>query len=376
MQIKHMMFVMMLVPMACAHRTAPMGQRLLPGNQGRVLDVGLKDPPPGSPAPSCTPLTYTEASWQARFVGANIAVKLRCAAPSQQCMGPLTVEVDGVARAPVPAPGPETRWVALATELAPGPHTVIVRRTAEAQLGAVELCAVAAEGGRLLPPPPPSPRQMLVLGDSISAGFGNLCPGLEGFDAMALEDGGKTYGALAARALGAEVRIMAWSGIGLWRNGDGSFDDTLPKRWDALWGPKSAPQAHLDAIVINLGTNDFRRDNVDDAAFVASYGRFVRVLHRSYPKAHFFLAVGPMLSDTDPQNNPQQPHARRLVAQVAADVIAKDTSLKGRLHAITFVTQDGGLGYGCAYHPNLATHAQMATTLRRALQNALGWSCF
>jgi hypothetical protein len=35
--------------------------------------------------------------------------------------------------------------------------------------------------------------------------------------------------------------------------------------------------------------------------------------------------------------------------------------------------QDGADGYGCDWHPSLATHSKMADQLETALRNALGW---
>ena len=60
-------------------------------------------------------------------------------------------------------------------------------------------------------------RKIEVIGDSISVGYGldgtNPCT-----NTAALEDNPKTYAALAANALGADYRIVAWSGEGLVRN--------------------------------------------------------------------------------------------------------------------------------------------------------------
>ena len=350
---------------SCAHPMAPAGQRLVP--QGRITDGGAATQQDG-----CVALIWTAASLEAQFEGTSVAIDVGCEpgwAENGPCPVSLAATVDGVRRPDIAQlPGaPERRLVA--SGLPPGRHRLTLARRSEAQLGGARVCAVTAPGGRMLPPPPPRPRQLLILGDSISAGYGNLCQGPKDGEPLLRADGTLTYGALAAQSLGADVRIMAWSGLGLWRNGDGTFEHTLPKRWAQVAQP-----GRLDAAVVNLGTNDFRQGPVDDGAFVDTYVRFVTQLLGTYPGSHVFLAVGPMLSDDTPKGAGQLSHALRLVQQTQGRMAALGHG--ERVHLLRFATQDGRLGLGCDYHPNLATHRQMAQTLTSALQRTLGWSRF
>lgn len=56
-------------------------------------------------------------------------------------------------------------------------------------------------------------RRILVIGDSFSAGFGNIA-GANCSRSADDENALLAFPALAARALGAELQLLAWSGAG------------------------------------------------------------------------------------------------------------------------------------------------------------------
>ncbi|HEY5961134.1 MAG TPA: hypothetical protein VIV60_31470, partial [Polyangiaceae bacterium] len=71
-----------------------------------------------------------------------------------------------------------------------------------------------------------------------------------------------TYGAIAARALDADVHIEAISGIGMALSLGGSTTWTMPNVWDNVnvfddTVKYDCSTWTADAVVINLGTNDF-----------------------------------------------------------------------------------------------------------------------
>jgi hypothetical protein len=45
----------------------------------------------------------------------------------------------------------------------------------------------------------------------------------------------------------------------------------------------------------------------------------------------------------------------------------------GKVTAFEIPPQDGSDGYGCDWHPSLARHEKMATTVTAAVKAALGW---
>jgi hypothetical protein len=73
------------------------------------------------------------------------------------------------------------------------------------------------------------------------------------------------------------LATVALAAAGVWRNADGSTGGTLPMLWDRTlpsWRPHLAWDAASwtpDAVIINLGTNDFLLGVPDGAAFQGAY---------------------------------------------------------------------------------------------------------
>jgi lysophospholipase L1-like esterase len=267
----------------------------------------------------------------------------------------------------------------LADHLGPGPHRLRLTKLTEACVGEIAFFGLdLAPGGQLLPPPPPLPRRLEFVGDSITAGYGN-----EGKDANCVfspstENVSLAYGPLAARALGAEASVFAWSGKGVWRNNDGTTALTLPDLYERILPERPTPtwspgEPAVAAVVVNLGTNDFarRQGPVQDIPFLQAYRRLLQQIRRHQPKAYILCTLGPMLSDAAGGPEPALSHARRLILQA---IDAERAAAGGSLGFLEYAPQTGALGYGCDYHPNLRTHSQMAAQLTAHLRRALGWA--
>jgi lysophospholipase L1-like esterase len=247
--------------------------------------------------------------------------------------------------------GAET--VHVAHDLTTGEHDVEVFRDSEALFGDSQFAGFTpGSGAALVLSLPKTHRRLEVIGDSISAGYGNEgCP-----FSTDTQNGYLTYGAIAARAVNAEPHIIAWSGIGMYRNYDGATTDTMPDRygtslaydaastWDyAAWIP--------DAIVINLGTNDFSSGDPGQP-FVTSYVSFVERLRGYYPNA-LFLCVSMTDSGFDSTLDS--------IVTAIDDVEVKKLTLTVPAWA------------GCDGHPDLAADANMADQLATRLRSELGW---
>src|SRR5207247_2274360 len=104
------------------------------------------------------------------------------------------------------------------------------------------------------------------------------------------------YGAVAARGVNAELITVAWSARGMYRNFAGDMTDTLPVLYASTLGDSARNWDHSswipDAVVINLGSNDFQQGDPGQP-FVATYTAFVRRLRGYYPNALIICAVGP-----------------------------------------------------------------------------------
>lgn len=256
----------------------------------------------------------------------------------------------------------------LGSGLSAGAHDLLLYRRTEPLFGPSIFHGFDFGSGTYLPLGTVATRRLEVIGDSISAGYGNEGTLPCQFESKT-ENHYLSYEALAARALQAELYTEAWSGIGLYRNNDGSMTETMNDRYsrtlpDTKTSSWDFSKYVPDALVINLGSNDFAKGD-PGAPFQAAYLKLVTELRAHYPLAHFFLALGPMLSGT------AYDQARvYLNAVIAARASAGDTKLR----LVEFGIQDAQVdGLGCDYHPSLKTHQHMADKLVAAVRAELAW---
>ncbi len=313
---------------------------------------------------------WSGSSITVRFEGTELSADLNESGDNR-----FAVIVDGVLRPQPVVPGRGVHTVELVTGLAPGEHTVTLYRLTEPLVGETQLLGFrVSAGGKMLPPPPAAERRLEVIGDSISTGYGN-----EGNDptcgfSPGTQNHYETYGAITARALNAELNTLAWSGRGVFSNrGDTTnpmpelWRRTLPSRENLRWDfSQYAPQA----VVINLGTNDFAPEVADTAPFAKAYSDFVAEVRSRYPEAQIFCAVGPMLTDSYPPGK----QALTTVRAVVTDTVTKRREAgDARVHYLDFGNMRANEGLGCDYHPTIATQKRMAETLTATLRETLGW---
>jgi lysophospholipase L1-like esterase len=289
------------------------------------------------------------------FEGSSLGVTLRDSGGNQ-----FTVVVDGQVQ-PVLVPGAGTREIALATGLAAGEHRVEIYRRTEASFGVSQFLSFdfGPDGvpGEVAPPS----RRIELIGDSVSSGYGNLGTSVDcGFSADT-QSHYDTYGAIAARELGAELSTVAWSGKGVVYNYDTDVTDPMPALYGRALPSEPSSQsdfaAAADAVVIKLGTNDF--STAGDPAPELFPGEYLALLDRvrqAYPDAFILCTVGPLLGGQDLQ-------AAR--AGIAGAVQAFTAA--GGSNAVVWEMNVPNNSPGCDYHPSLATHAAMAEGLVQQL---------
>lgn len=257
-------------------------------------------------------------------------------------------------------------------KLSQGKHTVEIRKKSETYFGSLFLGTPTTDGTLTAPPAPR--RRIELIGDSITVGYG-----LEGVfpctNSADNEGATKTYGALTARSLGADYSLVAWSGKGVTRNYVSSTPDTsplMPELW-TRYGANDATSSYdfataVDAVVINLGTNDFSyqdgvRPQLDVNKYTAAMTAFAKSVHAKYPTAAMFLTSSPNLGN----DSAEQQKAK----QVAA--LQKVVSQLGfKATFVNFATQDASNNnIGCDYHPSARTHQEMAGVLTNAIKQVL-----
>ncbi|PCC74383.1 Lysophospholipase L1 [Nannocystis exedens] len=307
--------------------------------------------------PSAIRMSWSGVGAVVRFAGTDLHVSLDDAGRY------FTVVVDGVVQPPL-ATQPGAQTYPLATGLAPGEHTVELYRRTEGSFGVTTVLGFDITGELLSPPP--VTRRIQVIGDSISCGYGNEGVSPCGFSAET-ENHYLTYGAVAARAVGAELHTIAWSGKGMVNNyGDDVFEP-MPQIYDrTIAGDGGTAWDHArwqpDVVVINLGTNDFSTDkDPAEDVFVPAYVAFLTHLRAVYPDA-FILPVAPLLWGDEAimvagylQSAVDQRHQAGDMDVAFADINAEPN------------------GWGCDGHPSVATHEAMGQNLVNALGEHLGW---
>lgn len=329
-------------------------------------DTGETDTDPGEPAvhyvgrydasdPAHVRLGWSGVGFVVRFTGTGATVHLDDAG------GYLTVVVDGQVQ-PTLATSGEQDYV-LASGLADGEHVIEVYRRTEGSFGATTIADVTLEGELL--PPPAVDRRIEIVGDSITCGYGNEGISPCSFSADT-ENHYMTYGAIAAREVGAELHTIAWSGKGVIFNYGEDTNQPMPELYDRVIAGEDPPwdygQWQPDVVAINLGTNDFSTDgDPSQQQFVDAYVTFVTHIREVNPDAYILLLSPSLFGDE-----------ATMVDGYLQDVVdqrmgAGDTAIGWANINVEWI------GSGCDGHPTVETHMGMAARLVEELGSHVGW---
>jgi hypothetical protein len=223
--------------------------------------------------------------------------------------------------------------------------------------------------GELMTPAPRPTRRLEWVGDSLTAGFGSMgtsgpsipCPANQYTTSNYF-----SYSRIIGDHFNADSSIIAYSGKGMYENccdnGEtmpGYFKQTTvappASPWDYVWAP--------DALLINLGTNDFGKYNGTQVwltAFEDTYINFVTDVvfdYYSTPSLPVFLVQGPF-------NN----------TLLYSSLMSIQASLVAAGVKVTYlsVMTEGDVS-GCQGHPSQVDHAAMANLAIPAIQSVMGW---
>lgn len=323
-----------------------------------ILYVGRFDD--SQPAgPRCA---WSASSVTLRFTGTAVAARMSGSSNDR-----WQIIVDGRATKKLTMAGRPALFP-LASGLRAGIHTITLFKLGEPIWGTTQIMSFRlAPGSKLLPMRGDS-RHFEVIGDSISAGYGDQAPNQTYHFAAKTENAYLTYGAVAARDMNAEYVCIAWSGKCLWPR------NTIPKiygrvlpqdpksHWNYAWKPQ--------AILINLGTNDFAGGDPAERGWVAAYVAFIRRLRKHDPGVSIFCALSPMLSNSWSASKNARSMCRRYI--LAAVGTCHRLGYR-KVYFLDFPMQTGKYGFGADWHPSVGEHRYMATIVERALREKLGW---
>ncbi|MFK4267481.1 SGNH/GDSL hydrolase family protein [Streptomyces milbemycinicus] len=300
--------------------------------------------------------TWPGIYFEGRFRGTGVGVAL------DDSDNDYDVQIDGTTVATLVTPGRTTSWIG---DLPDTEHRVrLVKRTespwAVGRFGGF----VAAPGGAVLAAPRARSRQIEFIGDSFTAGYGNVsgtrdCSSNGGVNRNTNSD--LAFGALTARRLGADYQLNAYSGLGMVRNYNGSSPDTDFRtyydrallnvdgdvwRKPRTWRPR--------VVVLGLGINDFstplnpgERWTTQDqliAAYETAYHGFLDKLRARYGPKTFLVVSATNLANTT------------AFAETALRIV-QERNRRGDTRVRSWHYDDSALDrLGCDWHPSAHDH--------------------
>jgi lysophospholipase L1-like esterase len=298
-----------------------------------------------------------ESGFEARFRGTALTASIE-----DYGQASLNVEVDGKISRLDLTPG--THMYTLFTG-AGGDHTIRITRRTSANAGVTRIGMVRSDG--TVEPTAPPERRMLVIGDSVSSGYG-----VEGTDqsctySRATQNHDAAYAGLTARAFGADLHSLAIDGAGLVRNYGGAkssitsqIKNTLPD--DPRPWPVAAFQPQV--IVVYLGANDFSGGD-PEPDFGSAY---VKILGGPTQR----LSQGANICSC--RVDARRFRLYRRADSIRAAVKARRALGDSKAEVIEFQPPRSARQFGCDWHPGLDAQKNMAETLQRAIARDLGWS--
>ncbi len=254
-------------------------------------------------------------------------------------------------------------------------HTIMVQKRTEALVGAgVFMGFILDKGKTLLPMPRRPDRRIEFVGNSITSGYGNEADSSDHYFQGSTEDACLSFASITGRELHADYSLISWSGRGVVRNyGDSNrvsrdpmpafYDRTLATDSTLKWNFKNwIPQA----VVINLGTNDFSTHPYPDSAvFVNAYGRLIDHVRSLYPGVTLFCCCGPMIGEP--------------CFEYVKEVVNLQQEKEGRNKDVFFVNMDSSRinitlkDLGLNEHPNIEGAWKMARVLVREMNLRMLW---
>lgn len=272
----------------------------------------------------------------------------------------------------------------IASNLSPGSHEIRIFKSTEPDYNGrpnivdnfpnyMTFYGLVLDDGKVLEPKTPSQRRIEFIGDSITAGYCNLCQGptivsdesgneLGVGTAFGQESFARSWPTEICEELKAECHSGAWSGIGMIHNCCGG-DLTMPPIWKRTLAtdPSSVWDFSRwipDALVINLGTND--GGSARDPKYVETYLSLVMNASHAYgPHLNVFLACGPM-------SNAYCPYINQVITQ------ATKAGVKAHLLDQTPFL-NGTFGPACCGHPGTKVDTAMAKAGADVIGSILNW---
>ena len=257
-----------------------------------------------------------------------------------------------------------------------GPHMVRLQKRTEGEMGTAVFKGVnIGNKAQLIKSSVSSGRKIEFIGNSITCGYGTEGASREERFLPEPENVDKSYAFITARSFGAECMVIAHSGLGVVRNyGDKnkvSLDlPTMTDRYDQMMDEDSLLKWNFNnwqpnAVVINLGTNDYSKGpHPDKAVFQRRYEQFIREIRGVYDSVPIFCICGPL------RDEPAYTNIKEVVE--ASRLIYHDRNLYFIGIPVGLLNHESDLGSD--WHPSYMGQLKMAAHVIPTIATVLNWS--
>ena len=301
------------------------------------------------------------------------AKKLEMLANSSAGKSWVEVFIDGASVKKIELPSVATKFTLFESEKAKEHKVTIVHNSETWHGGTTIKQFIAYDGAWKTPPKLPS-RKLLVVGDSITCGDAVIQPESGSCEKdYSWWNASSTYGFLLAERFNAQVHLACYGGRGIYRTWEGDTEAlTGSDIFDLAFAESEKKyswdhnQYEPDAVIVNLGTNDFSTHAgalPEESIFVGAYVELLNKIIRTFPKKAIFLTEGPMVSD-GAENGQQKSRLRRYLEETQKAVGSEN------VHLMFSSVQGGGR---CDGHPDASVHRKMADGFAETISKTLGW---
>ena len=256
----------------------------------------------------------------------------------------------------------------IAKDLDFGYHYVEIVKRVDAPHTCITFEGFDYRDGVAAPPPANKARTIEFIGDSITAGWGNLASASSAAYTNSETDATKSYGYLIAQSLNADAILLGMSGGGVALNNNGTTG-RIPVYWASkayTYDTTSVDFANTkapDVVVINAGTNDTSSGKATEDNFKTAYKALVNDVRSKYPDAFILCTIGSMT--TAPYD---------WIEAVVNELITEQSETAENIASYKIQVSIYGDGMkGGQGHPSAACHEIMAEEITTVLKEKLGW---
>ncbi len=261
-------------------------------------------------------------------------------------------------------------------KLSKGLHQLRIVKRTEGNMGVAEFSGIYLNKNEKLQKPAPLPeRKILFVGNSITCGYGTEGKNKSEHFKPSTENCEKSYATITVRAFNAQYHLISHSGLGMIRNyGDKDMVSTkikpMPARLEYLLDEDSTHTYELqnyvpDAIVVNLGTNDFSTQPFPyEADFIRAGKKLITKLKQEFPDAKIICVTGPMI------NEPCFSYTKKMVEQLRDELKTQDIAFVGIPTNLLNTEED----LGSDWHPSYRGQLKSAHMIIPVLGTMLNWN--